>query len=287
MRKIHRHHTGVLITFLFSVLLLGCDNTIEPIDDSGSEAFAIHGYLDMRVARQVVRIEALRPNVLSNPISLEDVQVSTIESESGLFQIWKDSTVILNSGEPGFVFAANFRPELGRTYRLIVSRNGESGSEAIAKLPAKPPTFVNPPVGDSLNIKQRIVLQGMTEKPIQITLSYVVVPADDSGERTIRIAYGQPGVATSSGWEFDVDLVTDRIIILNQLGLNVTVKDVEFRSVSFEMTVFSDEWKEPQKEANLDNAHGFFGSVGVFEHAWFIDSGFLNTLGFVDGQKRN
>ena len=287
MKRSHRHHTGVFIAFLFSVLFFGCDNTIEPIDDSGSEAFAIHGYLDMRIARQVVRIEALRPNVLSPPVSLEDVQVSTIESESGLFQIWKDSTVTLNSGEPGTVYAANFRPELGRTYRLIVSRNGATGSEAVAKLPAKPPILVNPPDGDSLNIKQRIVLQGMTEKPNQIKLSYVVVPPDDSGEQTISVAYGQPGVATSSGWEFEVDLVRDRIIILNQLGLSVTTKNVEFRNVSMEMSVFSDEWNEPQKEANLDNAHGFFGSVGVFEHGWFIDSGFLNTLGFVDGQKRN
>ena len=287
MRTCHKHTTSILFAFLGSMILFGCDNTIEPIHESGSEAFAIHGYLDMRNSRQVVRIEALRPNVLSPPVSLEDVQVSSIESESGTFHIWNDSTVALTSGEPGTVYAANFRPELGKTYRLIVSRNGAIGSEAVAKLPAKPPIIVNPPVGDSLNIKQRIVLQGMTEKPNQISLRYVVVPADDTGERTIRIGYGQPGTATSEGWEFEVDLVTDRIIILNQLGLNATAKNVELRGVSLEMTVFSDEWKEPQKEANLDNAHGFFGSVGVFEHAWFIDSGLLKTLGFVDGQKRN
>ena len=282
------HSYGLVIAILaLGLSVTACENSVDPIHETGFEAFAIHGYLDMRTSRQEVRIESLRPTVLAEPISMDGVQVSTIESETGLFHIWSDSTVVLDTGEPATVYAADFTPELGKTYRLIVSRNGENGAEAVAKVPSKPNVFTHTPVGNTLTMKQHIVLQGMKDPPDRVHISYVVLPSDDSGEQTVRIAYGQPGAATAEGWEFDVDLARDRNIILNQLSLNIPTHTVTIRNVSFEMTVYSEEWKEPQKEANLDHAHGFFGSVGVVKHPWIIDTTSLNTLGFIDGQKRN
>ena len=284
MRRIILHSAQVFCFVVLAIAGTGCDNTIDPLVESDFEAFAIHGYLDMRTSSQVVRVESLRATILAEPVSLEGVQVSSIELETGIHKIWRDSTVVLDSGSEGIVYVAHFRPTLGRSYRLIVSRGGSPGAEAIAQLPTQPSILVNSPVGDSLNMKQRIVLQGMTEEPNQVFMRYVVVPADDSGERTIRIAYGKPGAASVNGWEFDVDLATDRYIILNQLGLTITTNTVTVRGVSLEMTVFSDEWKDPDNEANLIQAHGFFGSVGVLEQGWLLDTNSLNTLGFIDGQ---
>ncbi len=269
------------------ITLLGCENAIDPIADEGQDIYAIYGYLDMRTSLQKVRVDLLRPTILSDPLSLEGVQVTTIDRNDGTFEVWRDSSVVLDDGSQGHLFVAEFRPTLGHVYSLLVSRHGAPGAEAVSELPLRPEVIVDSPVGDSLNVSQHFTLLGVTQKPTAVYVRYEVGPPDDSGVQVIRVAYGDPGSATARGWEFDIDLSTDRYIIMNGLDLNINTKGVTVRRVSMEMTLFSKEWTSKEIDGNLDRAHGFFASVGVFEFAWLLDSDTLNKLGLLNGQVPN
>ena len=47
--------------FALVFILIGCDNTIEPIVDDVT-GYAVYGYLDMRTERQVIRVEGIAAN---------------------------------------------------------------------------------------------------------------------------------------------------------------------------------------------------------------------------------
>ncbi|MDA1028077.1 MAG: hypothetical protein O3B41_03370 [Bacteroidetes bacterium] len=287
MKAFHHIARTTMLATISLLTFAGCENTIDPIADEGKDTFAIYGYLDMRSSLQKVRVELLRPTVLSEPLSVDGYQVSSIDQNDGTFQIWKDSMVVLSNGGVGNLFVSKFQPQLGHVYSLIVSRNGVTGAEAIVELPKQPEVFVEPSVGDSLDLSQRIALLGATDKPTAVYLLYEVIPPDDSGVKVIRVAYGDPGAASARGWEFDVNLTSDRYVIMNGLGLNIKTKGVIVRRVSMEMTLFSKEWGSIGKETNLKRAHGFLASVGVFEHTWQLDSVTLGKMGFLNGQIPN
>lgn len=287
MSTTDRPFLTIIFALSFILLWSGCENSIDPIADEGENAFAVFGYLDMRVPTQKVRVELLRPTILSDPISLEGVQVSTIDRNNGTFQIWRDSSVVLDDGSAGVVYVAQFRPELGHTYSLLISRNDKLVAEAIAELPIKPAVTVATAVGDSLNVTQHLTFLELTDQPVALFVLYEVIPPDDSGVDLVRVGYGNPRMATVGGWEFDIDLSTDRFAILNALGLNVGTKDVKLKKVSMEMTLFSKEWSQPEKGDNLEHLIGFFASVGVFEHSWTLNSETVTKMGFVDAQQGN
>lgn len=276
-----------LLATISLLTLAGCENTIDPIADEGKDTFAIYGYLDMRSSLQKVRVELLRPTVLSEPLSVDGFQVSSIDQNDGTYQIWKDSMVVLDNGGVGNLFVSEFQPQLGHIYSLIVSRNGVTGAEAIVELPKRPEVSVEPSVGDSLDLSQRIALLGVTEKPTAVYLLYEVIPPDDSRVKVIRVPYGDPGAASARGWEFDVNLTSDRFIILDGLGLDIKTKGIIVRRVSMQMTLFSKEWASIGKETNLKRAHGFLASVGVSEHTWLLDTVTLGKMGFLNGQVPN
>lgn len=287
MKAFNQFGWTTLLAAICFLMFAGCDNTIDPIADEGKDTFAIYGYLDMRSTTQKVRVELLRPTVLSGPLSVEGFQVSSIDLSDGTYQIWKDSSVVLDNGMVGNLFVSDFEPQLGHIYTLLVSRNGVTGAEAIIELPKQPVVSVDPSVGDSLDLSQKIALLGVTEKPTAVYLLYEVIPPDDTGVKVIRVPYGDPGAASTRGWEFDANLTSDRYIIMNSLGLNIKTKGVIVRRVSMEMTLFSKEWGSIRKETNLKRAHGFLASVGLFEHTWKLDTETLGKMGFLNGQVPN
>lgn len=282
---IHSHRYLVL-AWLF-ILFSACDNTIEPLVESENETFAIHGFLDMRTDHQMLRVEALRPNILADPVSLGGVEVIATDHTSNGIHIWRDSLITLDDGSPGVVFIADFTPKAGHSYTLQISRNGAPSAHATTTIPTVQMVRVNEAKGDSLTLKQKIVLIGISDAPFDVFLNYSISPPGESAGRTLSLAYGDPGFSSDDGWEFYVDLATDRFILLNLLGLDSSAHGVSFRGVTFSLTLFSQEWKRISLGENLVNAHGFFGSVGVFEHEWVLDSSIIQILGFVDEQNRN
>lgn len=280
-----------LLSYLFClvplVLFQACDNTIEPFVESGSTNFALHGFLDMRTDQQIVRLEGLRPNILSEPVSLEGVEVSTIDHTDGTVVIWRDSIITLDNGTLGTAFVASFRPNMGHEYSFNVGRNGVTESRATTQVPAPPVLLPAAPVGESENMKQHLVLIGLKDQPTKVHVLYEVSPPNENERQVISVAYGDPGFLSNAGWELEISLGIDRFIILNTLGLDIATQDVRLHNVEMRATLFSEEWQTQGSEFNLENAHGFFGSVGVFDGGWDIDSSAVRTLGFIDNQQRN
>ena len=269
------------------VLFQACDNTIEPLVESESTNFALHGYLDMRTDQQIVRLEGLRPNILSEPVSLEGVEVSTIDHTDGTVVIWRDSIITLDNGTLGTVFVANFRPDLGHEYSFNVGRNGVTEGRATTRVPEPPVVLPATPVGESENMKQHLVLIGLKDQPTKVHILYEVSPPNETERQVISVAYGDPGFLSNAGWELEISLGIDRFIILNALGLDSVTQDIRLHNVEMRATLFSEEWQTQGSEFNLENAHGFFGSIGVFDGGWDIVSSAVRKLGFIDNQQRN
>jgi hypothetical protein len=272
----------LLVVGLF---LAGCDNTIEPLSDEGDSMFAINGYLDMRASLQQIRIEALRPTILSEVPSLEGVEVYTLDHSTGSLVEWRDSTVIISGEAQHGLFVANFVPRLGHFYQFMIDRNDERVADGSVQMPSAPEVFVSEAVGDSVYFRQNMVLSGIHAKPLQVFVRYVVSTEGMEGTPTIRVAYGEPGRQTSDGWTLDIDLAGDRAVILHRLDRVGQEREVIIHGVSIEMAVLSEEWNSPDSEANLINAHGFLGAVGVFEHSWRLSPDTIGLLGMQDGQR--
>lgn len=275
------------VIFCFIGVGTGCDNTVEPIADRGEDRFAIYGFLDMRSTYQQVRVEILRETILSEAEDLSGISLFSVDQQTGQSQTWRDSTVVLTDGTEGSVFVSNFKPEIGHTYSLTIRGEGQILAEAIAKIPDAPSVVFGAPVGNAQDVYQQVTILNRFDEPLNIFVTYVVVPGDDSGERTIRVPYGQPGDKSELGWEFNVSLALDKFVLLNELNINTAAFDVGIRSATVEMSFLSPEWKDKTSGVNLSNAKGFFGSIGLMQQTWVVDANTLSLLGFSDQQIKN
>ncbi len=272
---------------LGALVFSACDNTIEPQIDDGETRYAVHGFLDMRVERQVLRIESLRSTVLSDPAEMDGVEVITSDVESGQFVVWSDSVVTLNDGTDGTVYYADFKPLPGHMYRLSVGRPGEIGATATTVVPSAPTFYQDPVRGDSLDLKQQVFMVNLEDQPKALTMHYTLLDVGDEAPQTIPISYGGIGSSIPDGWTFDVMLAVDRFILLRILNHEPAERRVRLRELGFSLTIESREWLDLLEPANLTNAHGFFGSVGYYEHDWLLDAQSLSMIGFIDDQSQN
>lgn len=269
------------------VTLTACENTIEPFDQDGDTSYAIYGILDMRLDRQFVRIEALRPTVLSQTQDMEGVRVFSTDLDGGQLIFWTDSLVTLDDGSGAHLYYADFRPLEGHRYVLQVGRSDETGASATTKVPERPFFYLDPTRGDTLDLKQKVYLVDIQEQPQQLTVQYTVVDVDSEVPQTIDIFYGEAGSSSLVGWEFDVRLATDRFIVMRILNRSIEDKNVRLRNLGFSLTIESEEWTRVLDPVNLARAYGFFGSVGYYEFFWHLDSQSIVTIGYVDDQALN
>ena len=278
------HITGLLLLLSFG---MGCENVVEPIADGGEDRFAIYGYLDMRSDRQHVRIERLRETILSEAADLGGLRVISLDEQTGSEQAWTDSTVLLSNGTFGDVFVSHFTPIIGHTYSLTIQKEGKTLAKAVAKIPEPPQIAFNDPSGGVEDASQHVIVSKPFDEPLNIFVTYVVVPGDGSGERAIQVPYGKPGTKTGLGWEFDVNLALDKYMLLNTLGIDTPVFDVGIRSATLEIIFLSPEWNDKTNTSNLVNAKGFLGSIGMMHQKWSLDSNIITLLGFTDRQTQN
>jgi hypothetical protein len=267
--------------------LSACDNTIEPLVEDGGSSYAIHGFLDMRSERQVIRVESLRATVLADTEGLTGVEVVTSDLMTGQFNVWSDSLVTLDDGSEGVLYYADFKPIAGHEYRVQVGREGEIKASATTLVPSSPSFYIDPTRGDTLNLKQQVYLVNVQDQPKQLTMQYTVIDVGSESPQTIPISYGESGSQIQDGWTFDVQLSIDRFIVMRILNRDTDEQNVRLRRVSFSLTIESSEWTNQLTSTNLENAHGFFGSVGYYEYFWQLDEQSLGVMGFLDDQNQN
>jgi len=215
---------------------------------------------------------------------LDDTIVKTLDLTSGTEEIWKDSTVVLDSGESGTVYVARFRPEESHIYDFIVQRPGYEPAKARTVVPAEPDIFAEEPVGVLIQLGQQVWLNGVHRTPGSLVIKYDVYVPETELVETISISYDGRGNATSNGWQFDVFLYRDHQAVNFQLNRLITAPPLGLRRIAVVTSIKSDEWYEQFDPANLTLARGFVGSVGRFDISWLLSTAAVERMGFTDQQ---
>lgn len=115
------------------LLVLGCDNTIDPFSEDGS--FSLYGYLSTTSDRQVVRVKDLR-----SPFTREATR--TLDATVTLENLTTGTAITLTDSVRDFddVFAHNFWTDLSVTpntsYRLTVERSDGTTTRAETTTPS-------------------------------------------------------------------------------------------------------------------------------------------------------
>jgi len=266
------------------MVLAGCDNTVEPIVDD-IDGYAVYGYLDMRTDRQVVRVEALRPTLLSSNDDLaHDVVVTTTDLTSGQHIVWADSSASDEDGTLITLFMADFRPLEGHEYRLSISGSEGTVLEASTMIPTAPVFYRDELTGTIDDFAQPAFLQGLTSAPQQLHVEYTLINVNEEVPVTIPVAYGNQGFVANGGWTFTVNYHSDQYVVMRELGRDLGELGIRFQKIAVSFAVSSTEWQQTPG-SNILNGHGFFGSVAHYRYEWRLDSRAVDLLGWIDEQQ--
>lgn len=273
-----------VILFALLVVLAGCDNTIEPIVDD-IDGYAVYGYLDMRTDRQVVRVEALRPTLLSlNDDLVRDVTVTTTDLTSGHHIVWSDSSTVDDEGTPITLFTADFRPLEGHEYKLSISGSEGTVLEASTTIPSAPVFYRDELTGTVDDFAQPAFLQGLTSAPQQLRVEYTLININEEVPVTIPVSYGNQGFEANGGWTFSVNYHSDQYVVMRELGRDLGEPGIRFKKIALSFAVSSSEWQQTPG-SNIANGHGFFGSVAHYRYDWRLDARGVELLGWINEQQ--
>ena len=128
-------------TLLGLLVTAGCDSTFEPLEES-LWVYSIAGHLDPAADTQWVRVNELRPTVLTDPDPI-DAMVTLEEVETGRTVVMNPVLAtyrpFLDGGDEQFAYnfwsAEPIRP--GYSYRLTATRSDGATSSAVARIPTE------------------------------------------------------------------------------------------------------------------------------------------------------
>jgi hypothetical protein len=187
-------------------------------------------------------------------------------------------------GASGRLYAGVFNPRSGVEYVLEVVRDGEVLARAATVVPEDPVLVPGPPAGDSLQYTQAVVIDGIDEKPLTLQMRYEVFAPDADSAETVLLEYNQAGELSETGWQFYVFLRQDQVSLRRRLGVPDEGPALGLRRIGTVFTVPSAEFDNPDEPTNLENAHGFFGSIGRYELSWTLAPEAVAFIGYVDKQ---
>ncbi len=265
------------------LVLAGCDNMVEPISADREDTVALYGFLDMRAATQVIRLEALRSTILNQEDDLENVRVRSIAVGSGTFVEWRDSTGTDDAGKPVSLYVADFAPAAGTRYRLTATRDDVVLAEAITDVPAAPGLWIDLARGDENSLAQTVILRDMHGVPERVTVSFTVIDPDQPEPLTIAVPYGPLVQQPVTELIFDVTYYADRFVVMNALGRDFDEPGVQLVRVELTFDLPSPEWGDVDS-SNLLGGLGFFASVGRYSYSWILDEQSVETLGWINAQ---
>ena len=282
MRKRLAYYLGVCL--FVGLSLSACENAIEPLaEDSDSYVF-INGFLDTAADSQFVRLNGLRPSILGAPRDLEGVRVTTFDLTSQTEVVWKDSTIVLDSGEDATIYVGLFGAEENHIYDFVVERPGFESATARTAIPVTPVIYAEEPTGNAILLTQSIFLNHLFTEPHTLQVKYDVFVPERGRLESFFLPYAGDAKSYSNGKTFDVFLYRDQEVINFSLGRTDTDPPLGLRRIAVQVDVESEEWFNRTDPTNLHFAHGFFGSVGRFDLGWALSSDTVQKMEFVDEQ---
>ncbi|MDA0378641.1 MAG: hypothetical protein O3C45_02735 [Bacteroidetes bacterium] len=273
----------LLLILSFALVLAACDNTVDPVLEDADVRYAVHGFLDMRTDRQILRIESLRPTILAEAGAMVGVDVVVAEEGTGVRHVFRDSSATASDGSPLTLFVASFRPQAGRTYRLEAGRPGELPLVATTRIPMAPTLQFGNVTGTLENLEQVLFLTGIEGVPEGVTMYYTVTPPAQDDRVTIPVRYGRLASGPVSDLNFSVSYTSDRFVVMNALRLNSDTPGVRLGRIEMSVDLPSPEWRLVQP-GNIQRGHGQFASVGRYRYSWRLDRPSVEILGWIDEQ---
>ena len=159
----------VLVLLLSSIVVAGCDNSLEPISDEAG--FSIYGALSLSTDRQLIRVRDLRAPLTPEATETLEAEVFLERLSDGRRIQMVDSVIAFDG-----VFTHNFRAvedlQPDTDYRLIAQRPDGTQSTVTARTPPVVPEVTLP---DSSNCLQqfRVTFPGITDiRQIRASIGY-------------------------------------------------------------------------------------------------------------------
>lgn len=165
----------LLTGLIFLLLIAGCDNTFEPLQENDRFFFSIFGYLDVSADTQWVRVVPVRESIENIP-DMEDVTVTLEHIGEGEKAVMKDSLfTYFHSGEAyNHWVAMELFPE--ETYRLSAAYPDGRSSYVEVIMPEDFPTPV-------LDNETMLEVDGVKRLADVRTVYHVLFPLIDQVER--------------------------------------------------------------------------------------------------------
>lgn len=134
--KENKINSKICLLVCYLVLLGGCNQSFEPLQDNDEFVFSIYGYLDAAADTQWIRIGVLRESINETPDPTR-MTVTLEHVESGQTVVMQDSLFI-----PGNLlnYWATMPIENEQTYRIKAEREGRKSSVVTVTIPGEMPT---------------------------------------------------------------------------------------------------------------------------------------------------
>ena len=290
-----------------------CDDTfIDPFDNDG-EFYTIYGYLDVLDAEHAVRVIPVTrfPERITSPTDDQatiDAVVTSTDLRTGETIRWRHSLEQLDDETYGHIFRGTFLVQPGRTYRLEVRRSDGATATAETTVPfiSDAARFTLDPIQISPDsvITQDVFLSGVPS-PWNIESLYLMGDnfADVQFFAPIQsrfyVSYGRSGERTADdGWSFRLTISEDQASVraeidsLRNLGVYDPNSLLVLRSMGVRIRVLDANWDPPEGVfdpevlaqpgtlSNVENGHGFWGSIGVYTQEWDVTDAFSMMLGY-------
>jgi len=280
---------------LTSVCSSCSDTLIDPFENE-EKYFTIWGYLDQLSADHALRVipvTRFAEHILSptDPQAQMDAEVYSTDLTSGERRRWNHELSKLSDGSYGHVFKSHFLINPKRSYRIEVIRSDGKTTGAETRVPGID--------SDTLFVRSPVVWEQDSSFVYQdITIPQIASPWDiqalyrwHGGDQSFRMSvpYGRPGVRTEDGgWKVRLNITEDRPAVQKTvdwaIGIGMIPPSGEHQLVTmgFQVRILDANWDppngifdpeilaQPGVLSNVENGHGFFGSIGLFIQEWQV-----------------
>lgn len=285
-----------VIQFSFFALffLISCSDTVIDPFENEDKYFTVWGYIDQLETEHTVRVIAVTRFAedivdASQGQATIDAEVYSTDLTSGVRTKWFHRLAQLQDGSLGHVFTGRFIVRPKRTYRLEVIRSDGKMAVAETRVPAVigdtllvkgPEVWEN----DSTTVYQEYLLPGIAS-PWEIQAIYLW--SSPWVNRRIFVAYDRQGERTEDGgWRIKFNISDDQEIVRADIersfstGQQPAGQPFGLTAIGIQFRILDKNWDPPNGVfdpeilaqpgvlSNVENGHGFFGSIGVYREEW-------------------
>ncbi len=294
------------------VVTASCGDTfIDPFDNDG-QFFTIYGYLDVIQTEHAVRVIPVTrtPEHITSPSDDQatiDAVVTSTDLSTGQKITWQHTLEKLDDGTYGHIFRAAFLVQPARSYRLEVRRSDGATATAETRVPfiseasrfRRDPVQVTPDSVVTLDVYLSDV-----PSPWKIESLYLMGNETPQGspytplQSRFYVSYGRSGERTDDeGWHVQISISEDQApvraaieefrrqgiyddtpLVLRSMGIRIRILDANWDPPEgvFDPEVLA----QPGRLSNVENGHGFWGSIGLYTQEWNVSQEFSELLGY-------